>query len=95
MYKLKIGRKGLKKVVEMETGVDTIAGYVEKPKPTPKFISKGQGKSPIGEIYYFLEDPGKLLKPGKTIILNGKALKVKEMGRKEGNPLTRITVKFI
>ncbi len=64
-------------------------------KPIPKFISKGQGKTPVGETLYFVEDPDGLLEVDKTIILNGKALKVKKIVRKKGNPLTGIVTKFI
>lgn len=66
-----------------------------KHKPIPKFISKGQGKTPTGETLYFLKDPDGLLEVGKTIILNGKAVKVKKIVRKKGNQLTGIVTKFI
>lgn len=61
----------------------------------PKFTSKGRGKTPTGEIYYFIEDPEKLLKVGEMAFINGKVFKVKEIVNKKGNPLTRIAVKFI
>lgn len=66
-----------------------------KPNKIPKYISKGQGKTPTGETFYFVEDPKKQLEVDKMVILNGKVFKVKEIVNKKNNPLTRIAVKHV
>ncbi len=81
-------RDGSLELIDIELGK-------QKKKSIPKFISKGQGKTPTGEKFYFVEDPEKLLKVDKMAFINGKVFKVKEIVNKKGNPLTRVAVKFI
>jgi len=80
---------------KIDGSIELVDLELEKPKPTPKFTSIGEGKSVSGEPFYFINDLDNELEVDQTIILNGKALKVKTMVRMNGKPLTRITIKHI